>query len=186
MRRVIETVFDDASWFEVQPTYGASLVTGLARLGGQTVAIVANQPLHLGGSIDAAAGDKGERFITFADTFRVPLVFFTDNPGVMAGSAAERTGVLTRAGHMFVAQHRATVPKLQVTIRKAYGFGSTVMAMNPFGGQTVNVAFPGVTFGAMPARGADDATGADDDRRRAMLQAELEIGVPVGGSCVGR
>ena len=106
----------------------------------------------LGGAIDAPAGDKGERFITFADAFGLPLVFLTDNPGVMAGTAAERSGVLTRAGRMFVAQQRATVPKLQVTLRKAYGFGSTVMAMNPFSGQTLNAAFPGVTFGAMPTR----------------------------------
>jgi acetyl-CoA carboxylase carboxyltransferase component len=176
MRRVIAVVVDEASWFEIQPEYGASLLTGLARLGGRTVAVVANQPLHLGGALDAAAGDKGERFIGFADAFRLPLVFLTDNPGVMAGTQAERTGVLSRAGRMFVAQHRATVPKLQVTLRKAYGFGSTVMAMNPFGGQTLNVAFPGVTFGAMPTRGADEATGADEERRDAMLHAELESG----------
>ena len=176
MRRVIELVVDGGSWFEVQSRYGTSLLTGLARLGGRSVAVVANQPLSLGGAIDASAGDKGEHFIMFADGFGLPLVFLTDNPGVMAGTAAERSGVLTRAGRMFVAQQRATVPKLQVTLRKAYGFGSTVMAMNPFSGQTLNAAFPGVTFGAMPTRGADEATRADEARRAAMLQAELESG----------
>jgi len=176
MRLIVDVLVDAGSWFEVHSEYGASLLTGLARLGGRTVAVVANQPMHLGGSIDADAGDKGERFITFADAFGVPLVFLTDNPGVMAGTAAEHAAVLTRVGRMFVAQHRAGVPKLQVTLRKAYGFGSTVMAMNPFDGQTLNAALPGVTFGAMPTRGADDATGADDERRAAMLQAELESG----------
>jgi acetyl-CoA carboxylase carboxyltransferase component len=176
MRRVIELVVDGGSWFEIQPRYGTSLLTGLGRLGGRSVAVIANQPLSLGGAIDASAGDKGEQFITFADAFGLPLVFLTDNPGVMAGTAAERSGVLTRAGRMFVAQQRATVPKLQVTLRKAYGFGSTVMAMNPFSGQTLNAAFPGVTFGAMPTRGADEATRADEARRAAMLQAELESG----------
>ncbi len=106
----------------------------------------------------------------------MPLLFLTDNPGVLAGSAAERDGILRHAGRMYVTQHRATVAKIQLTLRKAYGFGSTVMAMNPFDGQTLNLAFPGVTLGAMPARGADDATGANETEREALLAAELASG----------
>jgi acetyl-CoA carboxylase carboxyltransferase component len=177
MAQVVRSIVDAGSWFEVQPRFGASILTGHARFGGRSVAIVANQPAHLGGAIDVAAAEKAASFIDVADAFHLPLLFLTDNPGVMAGTAAERAGILRAAGRMFVAQHRATVPKLQVTLRKAYGFGSTAMGMNPFGGQTVNVAFPGVTFGAMPSRGADDATHADDAARAAMRQAELASGL---------
>jgi methylmalonyl-CoA decarboxylase subunit alpha len=177
MERVIEVIVDNGSWTHVQPHFGSSLLTGLARFAGCPVAVVANQPNRLGGSIDAAAADKAARFITFADQFHLPLLFLTDTPGVMAGTVAERSGILNSAGRMFLAQHRAQVPKLQVTLRKAYGFGSSAMGMNPFDGQTVNVAFPGVTFGAMPSRGADDATNADDEARALLREAEIASGL---------
>lgn len=176
MTAVIATVVDRGSWFEVQPEFGASLLTGLARLGGRSVALVANQPMVRAGTIDAEAAEKAGDFIRFADSFHLPLVFLTDNPGVMAGSTAERSGILRHAGRMFAAQHRATVPKLQLTLRKAYGFGSSAMAMNPFDGQTLNLAYPGVTFGAMPSRGADEATHADAAGRAELREAELASG----------
>ena len=106
----------------------------------------------------------------------VPLIFLTDNPGVLAGSASEKAGILKHAGRMFAVQHASTVPKIQLTLRKAYGFGSTAMAMNPFDNQTLNLAYPGVSFGAMPARGADDATGADENTRAALREAEEASG----------
>jgi methylmalonyl-CoA decarboxylase subunit alpha len=118
VERVIEVVADSGSWMPLQQRFGPSLVIGLARFAAWPVAVVANQPNRLGGSIDAAAADKAARFITFADRFHLPLLFLTDNPGVMAGSAAERSGILASAGRMFLAQHRATVPKLQITVRK--------------------------------------------------------------------
>lgn len=176
MTAVIEVVVDRDTWFEVQPRFGRSLVTGLARLGGHPVAVVANQPLHLAGAIDAAAAEKAAHFLQVADAFHLPVVLLTDNPGVLAGTAAERSGILRHAGRMFAVQHRMRVPKLQVTLRKAYGFGSTAMGMNPFDGQTLNLAFPGVTFGAMPSRGADDATKAGEEQRAALLAAELASG----------
>lgn len=176
MTAVVEAVMDEGSWFEIQPRFGPSLLTGLARCAGQAVAVVANQPAHLSGTIDADAADKAAHFIQVADAFHLPLLFLTDNPGVLAGTAAERSGILRHAGRMFVAQHLATVPKIQVTLRKAYGFGSSAMSMNPFDGQTLNLAFPGVTFGAMPARGADDATKADEAGRGALREAELASG----------
>lgn len=176
MRQVIHLVFDDESWFEVQPHFGPSLVTGLAHLGGQPVAVVANQPAVMAGTIDADAADKAAQFVGVADSFHLPLIFLTDNPGVLAGSASERAGILKRAGRMFAAQHQATVPKIQLTLRKAYGFGSSAMSMNPWDNQTLNLAWPGVTFGAMPARGADAATGADEDGKAALLALELSSG----------
>jgi methylmalonyl-CoA decarboxylase subunit alpha len=176
MGEVLVRLVDDGSWFEIQPRFGASIVTGLARIGGWSVALVANQPNHRAGAIDADAADKAASFITFADSFHLPLIFLTDNPGVLAGSVAEQSGILRHAGRMFAAQHRADGPKIQVTLRKAFGFGSTAMAMNPFDNQTLNLAFPGVTFGAMPARGADDAVGADAEARADLVAAELASG----------
>jgi acetyl-CoA carboxylase carboxyltransferase component len=174
MVELIEALVDHRSWFEVQQRFGRSMVTGLARIAGRSVAIVANQPDHMAGTIDVEAADKAAHFVGVADRFHVPLLFLTDNPGVLAGSTSERAGILRHAGRLFAVQHSATVPKVQVTIRKAFGFGSTVMAMNPFDNQTLNLAWPGVTLGAMPARGAGDAVGADESERAVMAQAELD------------
>lgn len=181
MRDVIEVVVDENSWFEIQPRFGPSMITGLAHIGGQVVAIVANQPAHLAGTIDVDAADKAAHFVQVADSFHLPLLQLTDNPGALAGSASERAGILRHAARMFAAQHAATVPKIQLTLRKAYGFGSTAMGMNPFDNQTLNLAYPGVTFGAMPARGADDATGADADTAAALREAELASGYRSAG-----
>ena len=176
MTAVIQVVVDAGSWFEIQPRFGPSMLTGLARLAGQPVAIVANQPAHIAGTIDVDAADKAAHFLQVADSFHLPIVLLTDNPGVLAGSVSEKAGILRYAGRMFAAQHAATVPKIQLTLRKAYGFGSTAMGMNPFDNQTLNLAYPGVAFGAMPARGADDATGADEETAAALREAELASG----------
>jgi acetyl-CoA carboxylase carboxyltransferase component len=174
MREVIESLADDGVWFEVQPRFGASLLTGLVHLGGRSVAVIANQPKVLAGAIDVAAATKAADFIETMDALGLPLLFLTDNPGVLAGTVSERAGILRASSRMFLAQRRARSPKLQITLRKAYGFGSSVMAMNPFDRQVLNVAFPGVTFGAMPARGADAATGADEATAAALATAERE------------
>src|SRR5439155_19210839 len=126
-----------------QPAFGRSLICALARLGGHPVAVVANQPLVLAGSIDADGADKGAHFITVADSFHLPLVFLSDNPGVMPGSASEKEGILRSGARMYAAQTQATSPKFEVTLRKAYGFGSMVMGMIPFDGQSGVFAFPG-------------------------------------------
>jgi len=176
MGQVIDVVVDHGSFFAIGDRFGPSMLCGLARLGGRPVAVLANQPRHLAGAIDADAADKAAAFIGVADSFGLPLILLTDNPGVLAGTAAERSGILRHAAAMYGAQRRFRHPKFQITLRKAYGFGSTAMGMNPFDGQTLNLAFPGVTFGAMPARGADDATGADDVGRAALREAELASG----------
>ena len=176
MADVIDVVVDHGSFFAIGERFGPSMLCGLARLGGRAVAVLANQPRHLAGAIDADAADKATAFLGVADAFGLPLVLLTDNPGVLAGTAAERSGILRHAAAMYGAQRRFRHPKFQITLRKAYGFGSTAMGMNPFDGQTLNLAFPGVTFGAMPARGADDATGADDAGRAALRAAELASG----------
>ena len=165
MRQVLALLADDASLMEIQPEYGGALVTALARLGGQSVAIVANNPAVGAGAIDAAAAQKASRFLGRAEAFGLPVVFLADNPGVMPGTAAERLGTLRHAADMFAAQHRLTVPKLHVTVRKAFGFGSSIMGMNPFDGQTLNLAFPAITLGAMPAESGGRAAGMSEDDR---------------------
>jgi acetyl-CoA carboxylase carboxyltransferase component len=174
MRAVIELVFDRSSCFEVQPEFGKSVLCVLARLGGHPVAVVANQPRVLAGSVDADGADKGARFVTVADSFHVPLVFLADNPGVMPGRASERRAILRSGARMFAAQTTATVPKLEVTFRKAYGFGSMVMGMIPFDGQSSVFAFPGATMGAMGAAAMSRATGADAEAAERLHRAELE------------
>src|SRR5262249_27537830 len=115
MRAVLDVVFDDPEWFEVQPRYGKAIICALAHLGGHPVAVVANQPQVLPGSIDADAADKAAHFILVADSFHLPIVFLADNPGMLPGSRSESTGVLRAGGRMFAAQTAATTIKLHVT-----------------------------------------------------------------------
>lgn len=171
MRSVLQLLVDAGSLLEIQPQFGASLVTALARLGGRSVAIVANDPSNMAGAIDADGADKATHFLAVADAFHLPVIFLADNPGVMGGPKSERAGALRHAARLFVAQRRLRVPKLHVTVRKAFGFGSSIMAMNPFDDQTLALAFPAVTLGALPvASGADSAK--LDEATRARIAAE--------------
>jgi acetyl-CoA carboxylase carboxyltransferase component len=171
MSNVLKLLVDEGSLLEIQPRYGAAIITALARLGGHSVAIVTNDPGVNAGAVDAAAADKAAHFLDVANAFHLPVVFLTDNPGVMAGTVAEKSGALRHAARMFVAQHRLQVPKLHVTLRKAFGFGSSIMAMNPFDGQTLSLAFPAITLGSMPA--ASGAAAAKlDEATRARVAAE--------------
>lgn len=169
MRRVVDLLADAGSVMEIQPVYGASVMTALARLGGQSVAIVANDPSVMAGTIDAAGADKATHFMDVAGAFHLPVIFLADNPGVMGGTAAEKAGTLRHAARMFVAQHRLKVPKLHVTVRKAFGFGSSIMAMNPFDHQTVSLAFPAVTLGAMPVSGGAKSAKLDEATQARLI-----------------
>jgi acetyl-CoA carboxylase carboxyltransferase component len=173
VRPVVELLADRGSVLEIESAFGRPIVTALARLGGEPVAIVANQPAVKAGAIDSDAADKAAHFIDVAGAFHLPLVFLADNPGVLAGTAAERSGILRHAARMFAAQARVDSTKLHVTLRKAYGFGSSLMAMNPFDRQTVTLALPGARLGAMPATGGGAAAGVDDDAQRVLDHAEL-------------
>lgn len=173
VREVIELLADAGSVTEVQAAYGQGMVTVLARLGGEPVAVVANQPAVRAGAVDAEAAGKAAHFLEVAGSFHLPVVFLADNPGVLAGSAAERQGVLRAAARLFAAQARIRGPKLHVTLRKAYGFGSSLMAMNPFDGQTVTLALPGARLGAMPAESGADAARLDAGEADLLRHAEL-------------
>jgi methylmalonyl-CoA decarboxylase subunit alpha len=174
MRQAVSRVVDGGGFFQIQPDFGPSIICALARIGGDAVGVVANQPAVIAGSLDVDAADKAAHFVQLCDSFHLPLVFMTDNPGVMAGTVSERAGILRAGARMFTAQTRASTVKIQITMRKAYGFGSCVMAMNSYDDQTVSYAFPGATMGAMGSQGAGNAVGADDDTRAQLRQAELE------------
>jgi methylmalonyl-CoA decarboxylase subunit alpha len=174
IRKVLDVVFDDPDWFEVQPKFGRAMVCALAHLGGHPVAVVANQPQVMAGSIDADAADKAAHFIMVADSFHLPIVFLADNPGMLPGSRSERTGVLRAGARMFAAQTAATTLKLQVTLRKAYGFGSMVMAILGFDGQSATYGYPGATMGAMSAAALSRATHAEEDLSARLREAELQ------------
>lgn len=174
MRAVLDVVFDRPDWFEVQPQYGKAIICALAHLGGHPVAVVANQPNVLAGSIDADAADKAAHFIMVADSFHLPIVFFADNPGMLPGSRSERSGVLRAGARMFAAQTAATTVKLHVTLRKAYGFGSMVMSLLGFDSQSATFAYPGATMGAMSAAALGRATHAGEDVTAKLRDAELQ------------
>jgi acetyl-CoA carboxylase carboxyltransferase component len=174
MRAVLNVIFDRPDWFEVQPRFGRAIICGLAHLGGHPVAVVANQPQVMAGSIDADAADKAAHFIMVADSFHLPIVFLADNPGMMPGSRSESAGVLRSGARMFAAQTAATTLKLHVTLRKAYGFGSMVMSLLGFDEQVATYAYPGATMGAMSAAALSRATHAEDDLSTKLRDAELE------------
>jgi acetyl-CoA carboxylase carboxyltransferase component len=169
MHRVLERIVDAGDYLEIQPAYGASLICALAWLGGRAVAIVANNPWVRSGSVDSAAAIKAMDFLDTVGGFGLPVIFLADNPGVMAGTRAEREGILKWAGKMFKAERRLSVPKIHVTLRKAFGFGSTTMAHNPFDGQTLHFSFPVLTMSSMPAR-----PGGESAKLDAETQARVE------------
>jgi acetyl-CoA carboxylase carboxyltransferase component len=174
MRTVLDAVFDAGSVFEVQPSFGKPVLCVLARLGGHPVAVVANQPMALAGAIDADGAEKAAHFISVADAFHLPLVFLSDNPGVLAGSKSEQRAILRKGARMYAAQTLASVPKFHVTVRKAYGFGSMVMGMIGHDGQSAVFSYPGVTMGAMGASAMSRSRGSDDDEAAMLHDQELQ------------
>lgn len=160
-------------WFEFQPEYGTSLLLGFIRLGGNPCAVLANQPLVQAGAITAQAARKATYFLNLCYGYNMPVLFLADTPGVMSGSQAERSGTLRAAGEMYAAQRRLKhVPKLHVSVRKAFGFGSSLMGMNPFDDQTISVAMPGIHLGAMPAMGGGQAAGLSKQEQEALSEHE--------------
>jgi acetyl-CoA carboxylase carboxyltransferase component len=172
MHTVIEMLVDTGTFLEIQPDYGRAMITGLAFLGGCPVAIVANQPLHAAGALDAAAAIKAGEFLETVGHFAQPVIFLADNPGVMAGSRAERDGILKWGGRLFRAERRLRNAKLHVLLRKAFGFGAVTMAGTPFDRQTITYAFPSVTLTSMPAASGGRAAKLDAETQAAVEEDE--------------
>lgn len=173
IKKLIRATIDGADFFEIQPDYGSNMVTGLAHLGGYPVGIVANQPMVMAGTINRPAADKASRFLEVMANFHMPVIFLADNPGVLPGSQSERDGTLLAAARMYAAQSQLRAAKLHVTLRKAFGFGSSIMAMNPFDHQTLTLAFPGISLGGIPAKGGGDAAKLDPEMQ-AMIESMEE------------
>ncbi len=127
MERVITAIVDDGDWFPMKPGWARNVITGFARFAGQPVGIVASQPKVLGGTLDVNSADKAARFVWLCDAFSIPLVFLQDVPGFTVGSAVEKQGIIRHGAKMLFAVSEATVPKVSVVMRKAYGAGYFVM-----------------------------------------------------------
>lgn len=153
MRRVIHDIVDDHEVFEIKPRWARNLITALARIGGYSVGIVANQPMVMGGAIDVNASDKAARFITLCDAFNIPLVYLVDTPAFMIGSAVEKQGIIRHGAKFLYATSAATVPKFTVVVRKAFGAGYYVMNGRAFEPDLI-VAWPNAQVSLMGAEGA--------------------------------
>ena len=153
MRAVIGRIVDDGKFLEVQALFAPNLVVGFARLDGQSVGVVGNQPRHLAGALDINASTKGARFVRFCDAFNIPLVTFVDVPGFLPGTDQEHGGIIRHGAKLLYAFAEASVPKLTVITRKAYGGAYDVMCSKHIGAD-LNLAWPTAEIAVMGAEGA--------------------------------
>jgi propionyl-CoA carboxylase beta chain len=152
---IIETVVDDNYFFEVQDQYAPNIIVGFARLGGRSVGIVGNQPSHLAGCLDIDTSLKGARFVRFCDAFNIPLVTFVDVPGFLPGVDQEYGGIIKHGAKLLYAFSEATVPKITLITRKAYGGAYDVMSSKHIGAD-INLAYPTAEIAVMGPEGAID------------------------------
>ncbi|MCX8061098.1 MAG: acyl-CoA carboxylase subunit beta [Anaerolineales bacterium] len=178
IREVIRLVVDDGIFFEIQEYFAPNIVIGYARLGGHSVGIVANQPAVLAGVLDIKSSEKAARFVRFCDAFNIPLVTFVDVPGFMPGVSQEHGGIIRSGAKLLYAYCEATVPKLTVVTRKAYGGAYDVMSSKHIRGD-VNFAWPSAEIAVMGPEGAvniifrkEIAKAEDPEKRREELVRE--------------
>jgi acetyl-CoA carboxylase carboxyltransferase component len=178
VRDVARGLLDGGRMLELAPRWARSMVTGLGRLDGRPVGVIANQPRYLGGCIDAGAATKGSWFVDFCDRFGLPLVVLVDTPGFLPGVRQEREGVIRHGADLLRSFAQATVPKVTVTLRQAYGGAHIVMSSRDLGAD-LTLAWPGAAIGVMGARQAIEIThrreveaGADPDVLAAAYEAE--------------
>ena len=178
VRRAVELLADIGSILELRPGFGRGMVTALARIEGQPIGVVANNPMHLAGAITSDGADKAARFLQLCEAFGLPVLFLCDTPGIMVGPDAESTALVRHASRLFLAGAALTVPFMTVVLRKGYGLGAQAMAGGSFRAPLMTVAWPTGEFGAMGLEGAVklayrkelDAI-ADPDERQARYEA---------------
>ena len=153
IRGIIEDVVDDGEFLEIHKGYAQNIVVGFSRLDGQTVGIVGNQPAHLAGCLDINASTKAARFVRYCDSFNIPIVTFVDVPGFLPGTAQEYGGIIKHGAKLLYAYAEATVPKLTVITRKAYGGAYDVMASKHIRAD-INLAYPDAEIAVMGPDGA--------------------------------
>jgi acetyl-CoA carboxylase carboxyltransferase component len=180
VRDAIEVIFDMASLQELQAGYGVGIVTAFARLGGAPVAVIANNPFHLGGAIDADAADKLAEFLGLCNRYSLPIVSLVDTPGFMVGPEIEAKAQVRYASGLFIAAAKVKVPVVSVVLRKGYGLGAMAMTAGGFHQTSASIAWPTAEFGAMGLEGSVrlgyrkelDAC-ADGEQRDALYQQLL-------------
>ena len=153
MKELITKVVDEGEFFELQPTYAGNIIIGFGRIEGRTVGIVANQPMVLAGVLDISSARKAGRFVRFCDAFDIPIVTFVDVPGFLPGTAQEHNGIIKHGAKLLFAYAEATVPKITVITRKAYGGAYDVMSSKHLRGD-FNYAWPTAEIAVMGAKGA--------------------------------
>lgn len=174
IKELIEEVVDDNYLFEVMPRFAQNIVIGFARMGGKPIGIVANQPEYLAGVLDIDASDKGARFIRFCDCFNIPIITFEDVPGFLPGVAQEQNGIIRHGAKILYAYVEATVPKITVITRKAYG-GAYVVMSSKHVGADINFAYPNAEIAVMGASGAVNILYRNlDEEKKAKALKEYE------------
>jgi acetyl-CoA carboxylase carboxyltransferase component len=196
IRRVVDGLFDEGSVLELRDGFAPGMLTALARVDGRPLGVVANDPTHLGGAIDADGADKASRFLQLCDAFELPALFLCDTPGFMVGPAAERTATVRHFSRMFLTGANLTVPTGTIVLRKGYGLGAQAMAGGGFKAPLFTVAWPTSEFGAMGLEGAVrlgmrrelEAIEDEDERERvfsATVAAAYERGRGVNMAAYG-
>ncbi|EGD80647.1 propionyl-coa carboxylase subunit beta [Salpingoeca rosetta] len=153
MKHLVQKIVDFGEFFEIQPAYAKNIIVGFARMNGQPVGIVGNQPQSASGTLDIAASVKGARFVRFCDSFNIPIVTFVDVPGFLPGTVQEYGGIIRHGAKLLYAYAEATVPKITIITRKAYGGAYDVMASKHLRGD-INYAWPTAEIAVMGAKGA--------------------------------
>jgi len=176
VHEVIERVFDRGTFFEIMPSYAPNAVIGFARLNGWVVGVVANNPAHLGGVLDIDSSDKISRFVRFCDAFNIPIITFVDTPGYLPGVAQEHGGIIRHGAKVLYAYSEASVPKITVVLRKAYGGAYIAMGSKHLGADFV-AAWPTAEIAVMGPQGAAEiiwrkelAKAATPEERQALLE----------------
>ena len=164
---------------ELRREFGAGMVTALVRIEGRPLGLIANNPHHLGGAIDADGADKAARFMQLCDAFDLPILFLCDTPGIMVGPEAEKTALVRHVSRMFVTGASLTVPFLTIILRKGYGLGAQAMAGGSFKAPLFTIAWPTGEFGGMGLEGAvklgfrRELEAVEDDAERQTLFEEM-------------
>lgn len=193
MLEVIEEVLDSDSFLEIQDGFAPNIIIGLGRLGGQSIGIVANQPIHLAGCLDIDASVKAARFVRFCDAFNIPLLTFVDVPGFLPGASQEWGGIIRHGAKLLYAFAEATVPKLTVITRKAYGGAYDVMSSKHIRGD-YNIAWPSAELAVMGAEGAvqiihrrriENSRNPEQERERLVDDYEEAFANPYKAAALG-
>jgi propionyl-CoA carboxylase beta chain len=194
MRRVVTTIADADSVLEIRPTFARNVITAFARIQGRSVGVIANNPLHLAGMMDVKVCEKVAHFISLCDAYGVPLVFLVDTPGLMIGTAAERSGLVRRMARVLSELAQVTVPTLSIVVRKAYGAAYLLMCGGRSFDADLSVLWPTAEIGGMNLEGSvavaygrriREASDPEAMREQLIKETQARIGVYQGAGGFG-